>query len=41
LQTAFGLKNAILLCAVLFAAAFVVASRVDERRGARAAAEVR
>jgi MFS transporter, UMF1 family len=41
LQTAFGLKNAILLCAVLFAAAFVVASRVDEKRGAMAAAEVR
>ena len=40
LQTAFGLKNAILLCAVLFAAAFIVASRVDEKRGAMAAREV-
>jgi UMF1 family MFS transporter len=39
LQTAFGLANAILLCAVLFAAAFFLAGRVDERRGMAAAQE--
>lgn len=38
LQSLFGLENAILLCALLFAAAFVAAGRVDERRGLEAAA---
>jgi UMF1 family MFS transporter len=37
LQSAFGLQNAILLCALLFGAAYVVAGRVDERRGLAAA----
>ncbi|MFO0553386.1 MAG: MFS transporter [Polyangiaceae bacterium] len=34
LQSAFGLENAILLCALLFGAAYLAASRVDEQRGA-------
>lgn len=37
LQGAFGLQNAILLCALLFGAALVIAGRVDEQRGAEAA----
>ncbi len=37
LQSAFGLQNAILLCALLFGAGYVVAGRVDERRGLAAA----
>ncbi len=39
LQSAFGLQSAILLCALLFAAAFFLAGRVDERRGVVAAQE--
>lgn len=37
LQAAFGLQNAILLCALLFASAYIVAGRVDEKRGADSA----
>ena len=33
MQSAFGLANSILLCALFFAAAFVLAGRVDETRG--------
>lgn len=40
LQSAFGLQNAILLCALLFGAAFVAAGRVDERRGVAAASQI-
>ncbi len=39
LQVAVGLQSAILFCAALFAAAFVVAFGVDEKRGRRYAAE--
>lgn len=40
LQNAFGLKNAILFCAVLFLAAYFVSGGVDEARGTRRAHEM-